>query len=355
MGEVGQSISPRGKMVNKVLKFLLLVSPLAYMANISLRSFSIRFFHLGVIALVIAALLDTPVRKLAGKKLIAGLLGIGLINILLHRMNVVVMGNVLNIFFGIIALVIIICFCKEPRDYYKYIIGAGVISMVVWGFQQIGFNPILNSSPASEMGGLMGNAPRLATYLAAILPFMPVGLFLLCIGIAVWAKEYTLLIIATVILFLKSKTIATKILIGSVAFGGMMFLHQSIIKSFLSRIEIWKEVLTGFFVQPIAGYGLGVFPYKVEVAPNIDATIFSSLLQFIVCAGLLGAVWLWFVLKAYKKNFTLGANSLAILSLLILSLVEYPFEIPRLWFTELAIIGFFIINKGGSDVSKIYG
>ena len=82
----------------------------------------------------------------------------------------------------------------------------------------------------------------------------------------------------------------------------------------------------------------------LKTTPNVDF-VFNSYLQFIFGVGLLGAVWIGYAIKYFKENFTVNRESLAVLSVCILSCFEYVFEIPRLWFTIIFIFGTFVIKQ----------
>jgi len=345
-------------MVTKVLKILLLLSPIAYLNGVHLQQFDIQFFHIGVMALFGASLLDKPVREFPrANKLAGGLIGLMLLNIGLHRMNPVVSINCSHILLAMVALFIIVRYVREPKQLYFYIILPAVINICVFTLQRVGVDLIFNA--AADPGGLMGNAPRLMTYLGIVLPFMWFGLgflFITCISCAVAGTEVTLLASAMVMLMFKTKHVVAKDVriacrIGLVAVSAIAcyVFRDSIITSLANRLETWKGILVGFFAQPIAGFGLGIFPYKEEVAWIVPAehtfTIYSSFLQFITGIGIAGFIWLFFVLKKYKSHFTLTPASLSILSLTIFCLVEYPIEIHRIWLTIISIVGIFIIES----------
>jgi len=315
-------------MVTNVLKILLLLSPICYLTGVHLQQFDIQFFQIGIMALFGASLVDSPVRQFPRENYImAGLIGLLFINIGLHRMNPVVSINCLHFFMA-------------------------VLNIIVFTLEKCGVHIIFQTIFVDDPGGLMGNTPRLMTYLGLILPFMlnySIFWFLACIACAVVGTEITLLASAAIVLFLKVKNMYFRLVVVVGSGVGLYLFRESILTSLSSRMTTWVAVLTGFFKQPIAGYGLGIFPYKefpVGVDPvNTTLTVFSSLLQFVTGIGILGALWLCFVLKKYKSHFTVTPASLSILSLLIFCIVEYPIEIHRIWLTIIAIVGIFIIES----------
>ena len=61
-------------------------------------------------------------------------------------------------------------------------------------------------------------------------------------------------------------------------------------------------------------------------------------MPFIYGLGILGLVWIGYVIKDFVKRFDLSIESIAVLGFLVISLIEYPIEIPRLWFTIIFIL-----------------
>ena len=340
-------------MVTNVLKILLLLSPICYLTGVHLQQFDIQFFQIGIMALFGASLVDSPVRQFPRENYImAGLIGLLFINIGLHRMNPVVSINCLHFFMASVGLFIVVRYVNNPKSLYPYIVLPAVLNIIVFTLEKCGVHIIFQTIFVDDPGGLMGNAPRLMTYLGLILPFMlnySIFWFLACIACAVVGTEITLLASAAIVLFLKVKNMYFRLAVVVGSGVGLYLFRESILTSLSSRMTTWVAVLTGFFKQPIAGYGLGIFPYKefpVGVDPvNTTLTVFSSLLQFVTGIGILGALWLCFVLKKYKSHFTVTPASLSILSLTIFCIVEYPIEIHRIWLTIIAIVGIFIIES----------
>lgn len=358
-------------MVDIVLKILLLLSPIAYGTNVSLNRFDLIFFYLATLSLITASLFDTPARTFKNIKIPLGaFLILIFINIWWSSFNQIVLANVLNIMFAAVSLMIIIMYAKEPKRYFKYIVYAGLINVVVFLFQKMGFNPILNGDLyKGEEGGIMGNAPRLVSYLTLAFPFVPIwckGIFLV---VALIVKEFTLIGLAWLMAIVFCiKNIKRKyfnvflISLIVIALGGIAKYFSNIYQSFYLRWTIWKPTIELIFKRPFLGYGFGIYP---EVASQFTKLIFvgqptncafSSVLQFTFEIGLLGIVWIGFIIKYYKKYFSFNLMSKeewGMVALLMLSLVEYPFQIPRLWITMIAIVGFFIIKitKEAENVS----
>lgn len=339
-------------MVDKLLKLLLLLSPIAYTTGISLGLFDVVFFRLGMIALFCASLFDKPKRNIKLALPIALILGLCVFNLFTHGFNQVIFSYTFNMFLALLGLSIIVNYASPLKEFSKWIVGAILINIFVFIMQKFGFNPILNSS--IENGGIMGNAPRLAGYLTITLPilfsfslwFIPL-IFLLSLIL----KEYVLLGVGIVYLFMKFKNRVIRLSLIGISVSGIILLHNEIICSLITtRWILWKPTLEMIFNHPLNGFGLGLFQnlsnqfinskgYQVDYAMN-------SYLEFILGAGLTGLVLIVLGIRKFIKSFDFSIEAFGVLALLFLACLEYPLEIPRLWITIIFIIGMFIIKKG---------
>ena len=350
-------------MVDIVLKILLLLSPIAYGVGISLNKFDMIFFHVGSVVLFFASLFDTQKRKSDIVHVpIISLLGISLLSLFWHNFDSLNLMYFLTTALACLSLITIIRYCKSPTECIKFVIYAAIINIAVYLFQRIGFNPILDLSPQSELGGIFGNAPRLMTYLAVILPFIfrtNIFLFSFCLGLGIINKELGILAIGFILILTKAKRGEHAIALCLAALVGMILLRTQIMTALILRFKIiWSPALTLFFKRPLLGYGLGSC-YGI-----IGDDIFNSYLQFIFNIGILGLVWIGYVLNRLKKFldwdfFSNSMEAFALLAVLFISLIEYPFEIPRIWFTIVAIIGFFVIQntkeeQNADDLDKVH-
>jgi hypothetical protein len=243
---------------------------------------------------------------------------------------------------------------------------AGLINAVVFLFQKIGFNPILNEGLyRGEEGGIMGNAPRLASYLTLIFPFVPLWLKGVFLAIALIVKEFALVGLAWLMaLAFCIKNIKKREIIYEVGFVGLIIFaisgisryHSDIYASLHLRWTIWKPAIEMIFKRPLLGYGFGIYPEIANQFTNIGQLVicaFSSILQFIFEVGLLGVVWIGFAIKYYKKYSGFNPATWGVVALLMLSILEYPFQIPKLYFTICAVLAFFIIQKEDTNESSV--
>jgi hypothetical protein len=334
-------------MVDKIVKFLLLVTPIAYGVNINLDYFSMRFFQIGVMALFCASLFDTPKREIGNIKIPIILLFVLLLfNSFWHRFQPLDTRSLEDVFFAVLAFVIIVRYLSNTKGCFKYILWAAIINIVVMIMQKIGYSPIVSfSHPGAYInceGGIMGSSSRLAMYITIVLPFIwqiSIGAFIALVLTILICGEHNVLYALGVFLIFKAKgkmRIATTIL----TIGIFYFYRQHYVQSILFRWNnVWKETLDMIFKQPLLGYGYG--NYSLFTAKES----FSSYLPFIYGTGILGVVWIGYVLRGYFKNFDYSAECLAVLVFLILGITEYPLEIPRLWFTIITIMAFFAIHR----------
>lgn len=310
------------------------------MANVPLNIFDTQFFYMGVIALFVASLFDKPIRSMPVWE-VTTLLGICVLNTLLTEFNLVVTTATVNMFLAVLALTIIVRYC-DLDGWYKYVVAGIIINLLVLIPQKMGCPFILDTTPLDQPGGLMGNAPRLASYLTIALPFMPIWLILPAIGTGIILQEYTILALVGFVLWTREKVFALFLLLAG-------FFWQEIVTSIILRFNMWRDMAVPFFKQPMIGYGLGINPYgKMEG----DWFFFNDYIAFVMGVGILGAVWLAFVIPRIIKKMDKSRESYAMAGLLILATVEYPFEIERLWFTIITIIAAFIVRRhyGGCKV-----
>lgn len=329
-------------MIDKLVKFLLLISPIAYGVNINLNKFSMRFFQIGVMALFAISLLDEPKRsiKFLAKPIIL-LIGILILNSFWHFFQPLDTRNIEDLFFGILAITIIVKYLTDVKSCYKYIYWALGINFVVMLLQKIGYAPAVGFSCFGSYvrceGGFFGFSGELAMYATIVGAFIPILAF---IPIAIWGllcHETTILIPIGILAFNKIKN---KYLAGGIIASSMLILYKSIWASILFRWEhSWKWAIDMICKQPLLGYGLGAYTLLT------GRESFCSYVPFIFGLGALGAFWLGYIIKLNWKNFDKNKESMAVISLLLLCLVEYPFEVARLWFTIIFVISIWLIKQ----------
>ncbi|MBI4708233.1 MAG: hypothetical protein HY761_09985 [Candidatus Omnitrophica bacterium] len=342
-------------MVDKVIKAILLLSPIVYIRSVAMNNFDLVILHISAMVLFVATFFDKPKRDFVGQKYIVYLLGIGLFSAAMHGFNLFIMDYLVNVFLAVVCLYVVIRYCRDIEGCFKFIVYAGIINILVWVVQVMGFSPVIPNYKYMETnGGIIGNAPRLSMYLSIISPFfiaMNKIWWVLLIPIPLIMREANILMALLLLFLLSDFRLNYKLWVIAFFAGAMFLFHDKLINSIASRITTYKEVLTGFFNHPVSGYGLGIYPYGQEmVNTKIDYAVYSSLLQFIVGAGMLSIPLVYETIKRYIKNFSRFPESLSLAILLMLCIGEYPLEIKRLWITIIMITGFFVIRR--IDVAK---
>ncbi len=323
-------------MVTTIFQLLLLLSPICVGANVNMDMFDIIFFRTGIIFLFAASLIDKPKRQMPEyvNKIIFSLLAICLINLFIHTFNPAVLHNFMNLFLAIVGLHIVYCYWDKEQSMKKYILWAALINLVFFISQKIGFNPVFDVMPyQGQEGAFLGNQPRLMTYFALITPFLWTPLILINLLLGLYTKQIIIFIPIALTLFAKVKSLRERIGMGIVILLAIILLKDKIIQALSFRFNMsYKPVLEAFFDRPLIGFGLGVSPIKeLEVMGN-------SYLQFIVGVGIIGAVWFGYVFKSIYKKIKNNIESIALVSLALIALVEYPIEIARLNYLVIAII-----------------
>lgn len=331
-------------MVDIVTKLLLLLSPIVYGAHININYFDIRFFEIGIIALFVASLFDKPKREIGKFNLpISLLLGLLVVNSFWHKFQPQDTRAIGFLFFGILGFVIMTKYLKSPQSCYKYIFWALGINLGVLVLQRIGYDPIFNYSTYCKLpGGMLRDIVRFSTYLALILPYLPLTFAVILaflFGIFLCYAQISLLIPISLMIFFRTKDRLYRFLTILAGIAIIITFHGKIWTSILLRCNIWKPAIKMFFERPLLGWGFGTY----QLWTGTES--FNSYLPFIYGLGFLGLIWLGWLGREFKKRFEPNKENIAVLSLACVSLIEYPFEIPRLWFTIIAILSFYAIKQ----------
>jgi len=339
-------------MFDFILKMLLVLTPIAYTRGIPLDKFDLVIFYLSAISLFVASLWSKPQREIP-KQFISWILILCGVNLVLNQFNPIVLSAYINLFFGVIIVYLIATYCERPYSCFKYMMFAGLINLVVFFFQRVGFSPII-VNPLGEPGGILGNGPRLCLYLAMTIPFVMKENVLIAIGymgIGILCGEYVVTAVGAALLIRKYINLnkITISVITVVLISAIFLLHSHILQSFRIRWAVWQPMIEQIFSHPLAGLGVGSLPYvadqflKVNKGEHVSHCL-SSLIAFIFGAGLLALVWFGYSIDYFRRNFKYTTESIAIIVLIFLSIFEYPFEVIKVWITMCAITAFWIIS-----------
>lgn len=342
------------EMLETASKIILLISASAYMTGRSIVSVDIMTFHLSAGVLFFFSQLNPAACGNTSK--IIPFLSACLAATAMSGLNQISTIALLNV---IIAFFIIQIF-MSILSYKKFInvfITASLINLTLALLSMAGFSPIIDN-PEGEPGGLFGNAPRLCYYLAITMPFAAEKyrfslVFYAIAGILL--KEIYLPVFAALIYIkeeighLKKRMWIPPVLL--VIF--MIFFSNRIGHSLLLRWEVWKPTIMQIFLTPVFGHGLGVFPYVSSQFIHMQGysadNAFSSFLQFFFSCGLVGLAGLWIASKRILDDFRFTAAQTSLVFLAVLSIFEYPFEVPKLWLTICFIIAVVLKEKGAPN------
>lgn len=330
-------------MVTKIFQLLLLISPIAVGANVNPEMFDMIFFRIGIIVLFAASLLDNPKREMPKhiKWAILSLLGLCLANVFINTFAPTVMMNFQNLFLAVVGFYIVYIYWDEKQNIRKYILWAGLINLLFFICQQLKFDPVFDiQTYAGEEGAFLGNKQRMMTYFALLTPFLWTPLLMVSLLLGLYTKQIIIFIPIAVMLLMKAKSKREKISIGIITFLMLILLKDKILYALSFRFNTaWKPALQLFFDRPLLGYGLGIRPI-----PDLEV-LGNSYLQFIMGVGILGAVWFGYIFRSIYKKIRNNTESIALISLAMVMFVEYVCEIPRLWFTIIAILTMFLIKQ----------
>lgn len=333
-------------MVTKIFKLLLLISPIATGIRVAPEMFDMILFRLGIISLFMASLIDKSRREIPQtiKSIILGLMGLMFMNIFINTFDPRVMMQTQNLFWAILGVYIVYAYWDEKQVAKNYILFAGLINLAFFISQRLGFDPVFEiKTYLGEEGAFLGNKQRLMTYFALITPFLNIWLLIVALILGLYTKQYVIFIPIAIMLYLKTKTKKEKAGVAIVILFSLIAAREHIQQALLFRFNVaWKPALSLFFDKPLLGYGIGI-----RAIENLEV-LGNSYFQFIFGVGILGMVWFGYIFKKLWKQIL---RNPAILSLALVMLIEYPLEIPRLWFTIIAIIAFFIIKEKERELS----
>jgi hypothetical protein len=331
-------------MVTRLFKFLLLFAPIAVASRQSPDMLDLIVFRLGVMSMFIASLFDVPRRSISlpVKKVFLGLFGVCLVSMFAHHFVPVVMHNILNIWFFILGSCILFSYQNE-EDLSKLILIAAGLNLAYFIFQQFGKDFIfVTPGYAGESGGFMGNKTRLVTYFSLVVPFLASPLLILPMLVGIFAKQYIIFIPVVITLLWRARNNVVRISIMLLFFTLVIIFWRHIAYSLSYRFNIcWFPALLSLSNSFLVGVGPGKNPNNLDFLMN-------SYLMFFLGFGLVGAVWLGWMIKEYRRYLTLTA-----VCLMAVMTVEYALELPKLWFLIMTIIVGFLRNiKEGNHVGS---
>lgn len=343
-------------MIDKFLSLMFFVTPLFYITKMQLRKAEIIFFSVCVAILYILATLEKPKRELTITPFVM-LLAVALTQLIVYDFSPTSANCVVNIFLGVLGINIIATYSDGlNRQMMGMIVLSGAVSILFTIGQHLGYNPVI-SNDHDQYGALMGNAPRLANFLALTLPLAVgyswlAGILWLLAGIYIHQFPMFLIGFVMVLIFeYQSKNLRLRkdflFPVIGVFLAFIVWQHAHIWQSISVRLAQWQPILEQIFQHPVFGCGLGTYPI---FANNFNEVAMSSAVEFFFNFGFVaGGIILYFLIRHFKQNFRITLIQTSIIGLAVLCLIEYPFEIPKLWPIIIALAGFYLIennNKG---------
>lgn len=344
-------------MLDKALKTILLLSSVVYMNGRTLDSFDVLFFHAAFLFLLFLF----PFPK--NSKTVLSIFLVSLLGITaLQGFQQVPMICLMNLAVGFYVINLMIQ-TAEYKTYSNIFILAILINLGLVLLSSFDIFQVIEN-PRGEPGGMFGNTPRLCYFLAITMPFVferfkrTLPLYFIT---GIMFKEVYLSIFALMIFardfrkYVTPRTFALLAVTGILCFVAIF--KTQLIQSVNIRWLVWEPTLSQIFVQPMFGYGLGMFKYlssQFIVSSSQADNTFSSFIQFFFACGFAGLIGLGYICREMLRGVKLNAPTLSLIFLLVLSIFEYPFEVPKLWLTICFIIAVFIKENKIGGVHAIH-
>lgn len=352
---------PAYKMVDRVLKIILLFSPLAFAARITPGKFEILLFHLSLLLIFLASLVDKPQREsgILSKGLAVFLL-FGLINSAIHLFPAYSIATLYSLTLFCIFVDIVYRYMREPSSYYRYIKIAVIINIIVYLAQRYWFNFL--PFTAYNLGGIFGSGQRFGIYLAVVTPICFSSLWFIIPIISTMTLSlnafpiFLTMVLKEIYKKINWKNFESNLVQSAVFFlvfiatlGIITVLREKILTSILFRINSFIiPAIQGIFNSFLFGNGLGAYYNNVGNDP------YNSLMMFTYDTGIFGlilALWgLWLIIKRLDWSIA----SLSLIGVILASMIDYPLEIARLWPTIAFILAAFFINKNRKEIAQCF-
>ena len=339
-------------MFDNVLKFFILLSITNVIPIGSINTSDKIVYYVGVFSLLIASLFCEKVREIKSKKIIYLTIGLIFNSLLIYKFHILYLGYSLRVMCALLTYVLIVQYTKKPKEIYKFISIGISLNLVYLITQKNGlYYLLLPEAPSVAPGGLMSSSPRLSDLICIALPIINLWLIpFAIISSFVGDPQTSILLIcfAFSLVLLPRKYILFSIICFS---AGVFYCWDTIFESLNCRYNLFFQVIKQCLPYWNTGIGIG---NKVGV-DNIhqSSRVCSSIIQFICCSGVIGVLWLGYICKTYIRYFNKSKECLVILGLIVLSTVEYPFEIVRLWMIIISQCAFFEISLSNGDERNV--
>lgn len=345
-------------MFDITLKIVLLISPLFYIVDMPMLSAEKLCFFLSVVSLFCASMFAPRLRelKISFKYCIVAIIGSCLYSSCVNGFHPSTVIYAVNVLLCVLIFKMTYCFAGRVQDYDKYIIFAAIINSLIciaqntWG----NFLPF----QVGSFGALFGNSPRIGIYLAVVFPIIFYRYWYLAIlpliACFIGYPEKNILIAVFICIicvdarkWLKVGLIGTAMLF-MYQYGLLIRIYHSLVTP--GRLERYTTSVKSVFINPLKGFGLGNLPEALGGNNiNVTNTIYSSHLQILICGGLVVFCIYFFIWKHFFTTLHINRYSMSIISIFLLGLFEYPFEIVKIWPTISVIFALYCITINNKE------
>jgi hypothetical protein len=329
------------------VKWSAILTPILFTMNNNQKSFYVGMFTAFSIGAIICALKNHVKNFRVDLKSFELTLIIMFLSFVMTGLNPVSVGAVLLFLIFFLSSSVIAFHVEKDFDIYPFLAVGVSIAMISVALERFGWSFF---NPGQEPGGLMGNVPQLCLLLSIFIPFVYKKNFYIAVLLAVSSlvmHEMTGAIAFFVTALLNEREYRDRSLIGLAAVIGAIFFSPAIIQAFSIRLPVWSATLMQIASQPLTGYGPGVFDSvsgQFITGYHHAENCFSSILQAVFNCGVFILVGLAFILKSIWEGKECPERT-ALLVLAILALIEYPFEVVRLWPLYAIIVGVFMAKN----------
>ena len=330
-------------MFDVILKFFILLSITNAIPIGAINTSDKIVYYVGVFILLLTSLFCKKVRELKSKRIIYLTIGLVFNSLLIFKFYIPYMMYSLRIMCALLSYVLIVQYTQKPKEIYKFFEIGIVLSIIYLCLQTIGFDYLwIPGSPVGSYGGLMETTPKFADLIIIVLPTLNIILMPFAILVCLVGDPETTILIVCFVFLLIIMPKHCKIYVIILFVMSVFLYRENILFSLETRYKLYLSGIKQSLPYWNTGVGIG---NKFGVKELSQVSILSSsLLQFICCSGVIGVLWLGYICKTYVRYFNKSKECLAILGIIILSCIESPFEIIRLWIVMITQLAFFEIS-----------
>ena len=253
----------------------------------------------------------------------------------------------------------IVCVSWLPSGWGKTLGGLLAVSaafqVLVAVLEEQGYYPLWigwNRIPGVWTHGTLGNPNHLGSYLAMTIAFAPPwALPVWALGLAL-SRSVLAALSAAVALLLVYRTRWRTVLIGGLILLAVVFWMRGVsMTSWHDRVSIARVAVQAWAFAPVFGHGPGSWASigpRLQEAPQATSLfrgtaawqeLHNEPLQLLFEGGAVGVglltVWAW----TARRRLLAGTAGASVAALAVISLGSFPFQVPPLAATAMAIVG----------------